>query len=330
MARSATSTGGWQRRDLVARARAGRRVTLVRARIYGLTRGVGEIAANGADLRSYVVGKNSIGIWRWLPTAVVTNPEKELFPGVIAVVFAAIAMAGEARHPRLRQWIVLYSLVAAAAVVLSLGPRISVWGIVLTSNGPCNWLLRIVPGMDGIASGAIRDCRSRGAVDLPVVRRGARAPARRTSVAADRDRRCHGGDRRGLGRAVAVAALTAEGRRRIARSPPGCAARPALPHLPRDRRRSRISTISTRRSCGHPIVNGYSGYAMPLLGSSRVLLTAVRPTDFLRWSACFARSASLRSDSPDDYRQDERRVVERTLGGSAVPDKRYAKRGCST
>jgi hypothetical protein len=72
---------------------------------YGLVRSVDEIAANGADLRSYIVGKNTIGVWRWLPAAVVSDPEKELFPGVIAVILAAFAVAGAREDRRLQPWV---------------------------------------------------------------------------------------------------------------------------------------------------------------------------------------------------------------------------------
>src|SRR5579872_7249875 len=48
-------------------------------------RGIDEIAANSADLRSYIVGKKSVGAWRWLPTAVDIDPERELFPGLFAL-----------------------------------------------------------------------------------------------------------------------------------------------------------------------------------------------------------------------------------------------------
>ena len=106
-----------------------------------------EIAPGGADVRSYLVGKNSIGIWRWLPTAVVTDPEKELFPGVFAVALGAMAfLAGSSQRRTVR----LYAWIAAAGFLFSLGPYIRVWGTVVTEHGPYDWLLRLVPGMDGM------------------------------------------------------------------------------------------------------------------------------------------------------------------------------------
>ena len=37
-----------------------------------------------------------------------------------------------------------------AALVLSLGPHVRIWGTVVTTHGPYAWLLAIVPGMDGM------------------------------------------------------------------------------------------------------------------------------------------------------------------------------------
>jgi hypothetical protein len=118
---------------------------------YQQVRSADEIANGGADVRSYLVGKNSIGIWRWLPTAVTTDPERELFPGVAAVLLVGFAFrrVGDSHEP-LRRWTRLYGLIAVVALALSLGPHIRIWGWVVTAHGPYDWLLRIVPGMDGM------------------------------------------------------------------------------------------------------------------------------------------------------------------------------------
>jgi hypothetical protein len=118
---------------------------------YGQVRGTAEIANGGADIRSYLVGKSSIGIWRWLPTAVVTDPEKELFPGVFAALLAAAAFwRRAARDETSRRWVRLYGWVALAGFIFSLGPQVHAWGMVLTDLGPYGWLLRVVPGMEGM------------------------------------------------------------------------------------------------------------------------------------------------------------------------------------
>jgi hypothetical protein len=117
---------------------------------YHHVRSADELAAHSADLRAYVVGKNTIGIWRWLPTAVSMDPEKELFPGVFALCLAGIGFWTGARDPIRRRWAIVYGVVVVAAVALSLGPRVRVWGTVVTTHGPYGWLLGIVPGMDGM------------------------------------------------------------------------------------------------------------------------------------------------------------------------------------
>src|SRR5207244_11711274 len=59
---------------------------------YHQVRDPGDIAAHGADVRSYLVGKRTIGVWRWLPTAVNTDPERELFPGFAVLLLAGFAL----------------------------------------------------------------------------------------------------------------------------------------------------------------------------------------------------------------------------------------------
>jgi hypothetical protein len=136
---------------LVAAALAPVGAAYYRARAdYHQVRNLDEVAANSADLRSYVVGKNSVGVWRWLPTAVGVDPEKELLPGLFALTLAAIGFWTAVTDPRRRRWAVVYGVVALTALVLSLGPRVRIWGTVVTAHGPYAWLLAIVPGMDGM------------------------------------------------------------------------------------------------------------------------------------------------------------------------------------
>ena len=111
---------------------------------YHQTRDVAEIAALSADVRSYLVGKSSIGVWRWLPTAVVVDPEKELFPGIVAILLAILGLVRGERLARLYGWI------AVAAFVLSLGPIVHVWGRAAIAHAPYSWLLAVVPGMNGM------------------------------------------------------------------------------------------------------------------------------------------------------------------------------------
>ena len=132
-------------------ARADRgRVLCERVRSYEQVRPIDEIVANSADLRAYVVGKNTVGAWRWLPTMVGTDPEKELFPGLFAIGLAAVGVAAGVSGERRRHWIGVYGAIAIAAIALSLGPQPRVWGTVITRHGPYAWLAGMVPGMDGM------------------------------------------------------------------------------------------------------------------------------------------------------------------------------------
>ena len=168
---------------------------------YHHVRNTEEAVANSADLRSYMVGKNTIGVWRWLPTAVDLDPERELFPGIFAAGFVALGIfaatrrgsatafgqtgsatastgagsakvsagagsakasagAGSAKASagagsakalaERRHWITIYAIIAVAAMTLSFGPHIHVWGTLVSEHGPYGWLLGIVPGMDGM------------------------------------------------------------------------------------------------------------------------------------------------------------------------------------
>jgi hypothetical protein len=117
---------------------------------YHHVRQTDEIVANSADLHSYIVGKRSIGVWRWLPTAVDVDPERELFPGLFSVTLAAIGLVTAASDPRRRRWAIAYGLIGVSAIVLSLGPTVHVWGRIVTTYGPYRWLIATVPGMDGM------------------------------------------------------------------------------------------------------------------------------------------------------------------------------------
>jgi hypothetical protein len=118
----------------------------------GQVRSAHEVETFSADLRSYLVGKNTIGVWRWLPTAVSTDPEKELFPGIVPIALAAIAIgvAWRRRGSPDARGVGMYALIAAAAAVLSLGPSMHVWGRQVTGYGPYGWLYHVVPGWGGM------------------------------------------------------------------------------------------------------------------------------------------------------------------------------------
>jgi hypothetical protein len=113
---------------------------------------IGEIESGGADVRAYFVPAS--GVWsRWLPLPkpIFGETEKELFPGVVGPLVAAFAFAAAASRRRpIGRWVVAYAVIAFAGLVLSFGPLVRVWGMVVTHHGPYDWLQRVLPGMGGM------------------------------------------------------------------------------------------------------------------------------------------------------------------------------------
>jgi len=110
-----------------------------------------EIKMYSADVRSYFSPHESVGIWRWLPSAAAVEAEKAIFPGILFVALGCVA----AFHARRlssedRRTVRLYGAVAAIAAAISFGPQVYAWGIKLTDHGPYDWLWRVVPGWDGM------------------------------------------------------------------------------------------------------------------------------------------------------------------------------------
>jgi hypothetical protein len=109
----------------------------------GLKRTADEIRRQSADVASYLTPPPNLRVWTGRSSI---RGEREVFPGVVTMVLAVIAIV---MRPRSRVvW--LYLAVAAAAFVLSLGPEPTAWEHPLGVTGPYGWLLRIVPGLDGI------------------------------------------------------------------------------------------------------------------------------------------------------------------------------------
>ncbi len=113
---------------------------------YGFRRPYDDWSMFSANLRSYVSAPDTSRLW-----GVVLHgdefPERQLFPGFVTLIAAAAALwPGQAR----RRLAVLYGTLAAAALILSLGPEPAAWSHRLLPSGPYVWLARIVPGMDGM------------------------------------------------------------------------------------------------------------------------------------------------------------------------------------
>jgi dolichyl-phosphate-mannose-protein mannosyltransferase len=115
-------------------------------------RSAGEIESGGADLRAYFVPDS--GLWRrWLPLPkpIFGETEKELFPGIAGPALAVVALSAAAfRRRRISRWAIVYAAIAVAGFLLSLGPLVRVWGVVLTRHGPYDWLQHVLPGMGGM------------------------------------------------------------------------------------------------------------------------------------------------------------------------------------
>jgi hypothetical protein len=123
---------------------------------YAMQRTEADVRQFGADLGAYLHGvefaRPRLEFWRWFPfVAQPPGPEGELFPGLIAL---ALACAGlwpvRGRDDGLRRTRLTYALIAAVALVLSLGIQPTAWGRSLPFGGLYRWLFELVPGFDGL------------------------------------------------------------------------------------------------------------------------------------------------------------------------------------
>lgn len=112
---------------------------------YGFARSPGEIAANSGRLANFLNVSGHIAVWRGILTP--EGSEFSLFPGLTILALAAVSLLWLIRHPDAvdgrgpRRGVVIYAVLAIAAVWLTLGP--GVWG-------PYRWLLDVSPGLNGL------------------------------------------------------------------------------------------------------------------------------------------------------------------------------------
>jgi hypothetical protein len=231
-----------------------------------------------ADVGSYFLTAGSVGFWRWLHGAL--NSEAQLFPGLTVLVLAASAPliprpeprvpSAESQIPNPESRLRLYSFIAAAAFILSLGPAPKAWGHQFLPTGPYLWLVRIVPGLDGLRAPA----RISVVVYLALAVLAAFGAARLFSVLSNRAR--------GIaflsiavfalleGAAVPLQLAAVDGRGRpqdravyrwLATSDAGAVLE--LPIREWDITPTLVYQYATLFH-GHPILNGYSGYGSAL------------------------------------------------------------------
>jgi hypothetical protein len=119
-----------------------------------LVRMPAEIQTFSADLNAYLRTTPMVLFWGdRLPRP---RPEGELFAGATLMTLAVVALAigwrrsDDTRSPATRRVVLLYAASGTLALILSLGSHPRVWGVPILSSGPYQWLLAVVPGLDGL------------------------------------------------------------------------------------------------------------------------------------------------------------------------------------
>ena len=273
----------------------------------GLRRTLEDINTLSADVSDYMKPP-SIGPWRRQGLG---QGEHALFPGVVVVALAIVALVARHGDKSVRT----YAVVAACAFLLSLGPQPSAWGHRLPFPGPYAWLLAIVPGLDGL--------RATARLGVVVLLALSVLAAFGTTVVVDRI----GPRARPIAAAVLIALIVFEGW--MAPIPttafdplPDADARAAYAYL---RERPRGGAIELPMSSedaarseflyqyrtllhGHPIVNGHSGYLSPLATFLRGGHTPLREPDHFSGLVAMLRTIGVRyvvlhADAYDDRSQ---------------------------
>jgi hypothetical protein len=126
-------------------------------RFFGFRRTLQDAANFGADLAAYFHGNEAVRppltLWRHLPfVAKPAGPEGELFVGALALALAAVGIVAGYRRRRESMWSAarVYSVVLAAALLLSLGSQPTAWGVRLPIGGIYQTLFAVWPGFDGL------------------------------------------------------------------------------------------------------------------------------------------------------------------------------------
>jgi hypothetical protein len=240
-----------------------------------LVRTRSEMVMFSADTTSYLHASPDLSLWG--NTLQGGGLETKLFPGFGLLTLAALGLITPfafktASKTNLKRLAATYGTVAAVSFVISLGPEPSFDGILLTTTGPYDWLLSVIPGFDGLRVPA----RSAIAVFLGL------------AVLASIAMRCLV-DRLSRRAAIAVTlvimtVIAAEGyhtRRMVPFHPDGPEAERAttewlrqlppgpaivLPFYERtDHVPNTMRSVYATLQHGHPLVNGFSGFSTPLV-----------------------------------------------------------------
>jgi hypothetical protein len=233
---------------------------------YGFRRPYDDWTMFSANLRSYVSAPDTVRLWRtWLHGD--EFPERQLFPGLVALIGAAAAVWPGRGRSRVAT---LYAVMAAAVLLLSLGPEPAAWSYRLLPSGPYVWLARVVPGMDGMRVparlGVVVLMSVSVLAALGIARLLARLPANARLMAAALSATLVFAE--GWAAPLRMAPFDAHGRpgdraayRWLAQQPPGAAIElPILEWAIAPTLTYQYATLLH----GHPIVNGYSGYGSAL------------------------------------------------------------------
>ncbi len=257
----------------------------------GLVRAAGDLALYSPPLEAY--GQVVAHLWLWGPLLPTGRQEFELFPGLLALLLALVAVAALVVTPRSRglkagdsggeqqkytsrgahrldsrQMTRLYLVITLAAVALSLGPFPTAFGWTSPVAGPFAWVSAVLPGMDGLRVPA----RMATVVTLGLAALAAIGLGRMTS-------RLGVVTRRSIAAALTLVAA-AEGYG----GPPPLEAFPSASMASEDEAYAWLARqprgpllelpvgdafLATRHQYrtlahGHPIVNGYSGYGSAL------------------------------------------------------------------
>ena len=123
----------------------------------GFTRTLADVSQYAATPVAYLQVSPRAWLWgRMLPHG---GDEMQLFPGLVVLVLAVMAVVAaavqgrssrDATRPDARELTLLYAGIVVLMALLSLGPYPLSWLTSLPVSGPYGWLMAVLPGFDGL------------------------------------------------------------------------------------------------------------------------------------------------------------------------------------